>query len=442
MVMTVGSIAVGPGSLKRASLLVIASGMTAWRSLTFGVLFLAMAGATQTSAAGEAPSPQYLLFQVFLGGPSDGVFQRGLSRDDMLRIVQRIRDAVRPARDDPNRILGFSIGPIAMDQGASDARSAIKDAFDAALRTNMAVALHLDDYMFWARARFPDGRLLRDLPDTVEWQDWSGTPATPLDIGWLPHANLAPQLCYESPAVKKFTDYWARDVIGQEIKTQFDRLIESGKPQLFAGVIAGWESNIAYGYCSLAHLGFSAEHPPTSFIQERDRVLQRHVARWAKGIYDAGIPRRLIFTHLAPLPQRDYDKMVRMLPRPRLLQIPFTTEMRTAFNPYSNPGFSAYPDDRHFADIYHTVSDYGSDTWAMAEGTNVLLGPAGPHRSLLSWERYLAQSFNHGAKLVNIFGGFQGPETGEFGRVTESEAALATYRKFLQGGHLVEGSGP
>ena len=74
----------------------------------------------------------------------------------------------------------------------------------------------------------------------------------------------------------------------------------------------------------------------------------------------------------------------------------------------------------------------------MAEGTNSVLGPNGPGRSPLSWETYLARSFNHGAKLVNIFGGFQGPGAGEFGRATESDQALTAYRKFLRGDPLVE----
>ena len=50
-----------------------------------------------------------------------------------------------------------------MDEGENDVRSVIRDAFDVALATDMAVALHLDDYMMWAQARLPDGRLLRTV---------------------------------------------------------------------------------------------------------------------------------------------------------------------------------------------------------------------------------------------------------------------------------------
>lgn len=402
-------------------------------------------GSVATSLSGfaaEPSAPQYLLFQIFLGGPDPrtGIYIKNRSKDDILRIARQIVAVARPARGDPDRILGFAVGPIAMDQGENDARSVIRDAFDIAWETDMAVALHLDDYMFWAQARMPDGRLLRGAEGTTEWKDWLENPAPGLEIGWLPNVKLAPQMCYESPKVKEFTTYWTKDIIGQEVKRQFDRLVQAGKAKLFAGIIAGWESNLAYGYCSLSRLGYSAQNQPADFDHERERVLQRHIESWAKGIFDAGIPRDLIFTHLGPIPKRDYDKLTAMLPRSRIREIPQATAFRafwTAFNGYSSPGFSAYPDDGRFADIYQAVRAYGRGTWAMAEGTNVILG-APPTRSPLAWETYLARSFNHGARLVDLFGGFQGEATGEFGRSTESEQAIAAYRKFLQGDPLVE----
>jgi hypothetical protein len=396
-----------------------------------------------SSFAVEPSAPQYLLFQFFLGGPDPptGIYHKNRSKDDILRMARDAANAARPARRDPNRILGFAVGPIAMDQGEDDARSVIRDAFDIAWETDMAVALHLDDYMFWAQARLPDGRLLRGVEGTTEWKDWLETPAQGLEIGWLPNVKLAPQICYESPKVKEFATYWTKDVIGQEVKRQFDRFVQAGKAKLFAGIIAGWESNLAYGYCSLWHLGYSAQNPPADFDHEREQVLQRHIERWAKGISDAGIPRDLIFTHLAPIPKRDYDKLTAMLPRSRIREIPQSTAFRafwTAFNPYSSPGFGGYlGDDDRYKDIYEAVRTYGRGSWAMAEGTNVILG-APPKRSPLAWETYLARSFNHGARIVDLFGGFQGEGAGEFGRSTESEQAVAAYRKFLQGDPLVE----
>jgi hypothetical protein len=392
----------------------------------------------------EPPAPQYLLFQIFLGAPDPvgGVYKRDKRQEDILKIAQRIAGTVRPAHTDPNRVVGIAIGPVAMDEGEDEVRSVIRDVFDVALKTDVAVALHLDDYMFWSQARWPGGRALRALQGTAEWKDWAGTPAGRLELGWLPGAPLAPQICYENPEVQKFAAYWTRDVIGQEIKKQLDRLIQLGKAKLFAGVIAGWESNLAYGYCSLSHLGYAAGNAPADFDHEREQVLQRHIERWAKGIYDAGIPRELIFTHLGPISKREYEKMTAMLPRSRLREMHQSTAFRafwTAFNGYSNPGFSAYPLDGRFEDIYDAVRAYGRGSWAMAEGTDVVLAPGGPARSSVGWETYLAQSFNHGARIVNIFGGFQGEGLGDFKRSTESEEALSAYRKFLRGDQLAEG---
>lgn len=395
-------------------------------------------------AAAEQPPTQYLLFQVLTGGPdpTTGVFSRLLAKDELHGVVKKIAKAVRPASNDPNRILGFSVGPIAMDQGADDARAAISEAFDIALKTDMAVAVHLDDFMFWKKASWPDGRFLRDMNGTAEWTDWAGTAAPPLKIGWLENANnLAPQMCYESPSIKSFVRHWVRDVIGLHIKKQLDRLIEAGKQRLFAGVFVGWESNLSYGYCSLTNLGFSALNPPVEFDRKRQRIVQRHIGRFAKGIYDAGIPRDLIFTHIGVLSQQQYDNIVKGLTPEELAALQQSTTVRApwvAFNDYSLPGFSGYLMDI-FGDIYDVVDKFGGRVWGIPEGSN---GP--PMHGLfghspLSWETYLARSFNHGAKVVNLFGGFQGATdaAGEPAPV-ESQEAIAAYRKFLRGKPLVE----
>src|SRR5262249_44771179 len=182
--------------------------------------------------------------------------------------------------------------------------------------------------------------LLRDVPGTTEWRDWSETPAGPLQIGWLPNVRLAPQMCYENQTVRQFVMHWTTDVLGREIKRQYDRLVAAGKPELFAGVIAGWESNLADGYCSLSHLGFSAQRPPADFDHAREQVLQRHIEDWAKGIYDAQIPKDRIFTHVSPIGERAYQELVARVPLERIRQIPQSAAFRaywTAFNRYSNP---------------------------------------------------------------------------------------------------------
>src|SRR3984893_3674574 len=213
---------------------------------------LAVMSILASAVAADPPTTQYLLFQMATGGPdpSSGAYHRASSKADFLRTARHIADTVRPGPSDPDRILGFAVGPIAMDQGEDDARSVIRGAFDAALATHMAVELHLDDSLFWARA--PERECMQNV-------------------------SLPPPLCYESPEVRDFTTHWTRDVIGQEVKKQFDRLVEAAKAKLFAGVITGGESNLAHGYCSLSHLGYSAQNPPADFDHERERVLQRYI---------------------------------------------------------------------------------------------------------------------------------------------------------------------
>jgi hypothetical protein len=89
-----------------------------------------------------------------------------------------------------------------MDQGVAGARSTIFDAFDVALATNMAVAIHLDDYMLWKAATLANGASLLAQSGVTEWIDWNGNPAPPPLLSWVPSNNkLAPQICYECPIV-------------------------------------------------------------------------------------------------------------------------------------------------------------------------------------------------------------------------------------------------
>ncbi|HLK56881.1 MAG TPA: hypothetical protein VKU00_09965, partial [Chthonomonadaceae bacterium] len=93
-----------------------------------------------------------------------------------------------------------------------------------------------------------------------------------------------------------------------------------------------------------------------------------------------------------------------------------------------------------FAQIDTEVAQHGHPGWASSEGTNLQLG-SGPGQSGRNMETYLAQMFNHGATLVNIFSWGIGGEANkkmDFRVVTEGEEALSAYRKFLRGERLVE----
>ena len=364
-----------------------------------------------------ASSPQYLLFHIFNGGPdSNGIFHEDLSAAQILALAQNISDTVQPSSPATDKILGFDIGPITMDQGETSAIATINAAFDAALATNLAVAIHLDDWIFWKNATLPDGSYLVAKPGTTEWSDWAGTTALPLDIGWLSVTNLAPPMCYANPLVQVWTQYWLLHVVGPTVVAGYNRLVAAGKARLFAGIFAGWESNIQGSYCSLSTIGYSATNPPTNLQGVLSFVLSQHIALWTKSLAYAGVPTSLIYTHLAwP-----------------------TVQPWVAFNSSSRPGWTNYVWPNDFEQIYGVV---GSSGWVQAEGSNVASPPDCPlcipdSPSPYSWETYLAKSFNHGASLVSIYEAFQG-ETGAFATATGPEA-IAAYQKFLTGGTLVE----
>ena len=116
--------------------------------------------------------------------------------------------------------------------------------------------------------------------NNVEWSDWNGTVVPHRIIGWVLDGRpvLAPPMCYNSPAIKAEAERLAREVIGGEIRKGLEHLYGIGKPYLFAGVIAGWETRLQddsqpqvfYGYCALRNLGYSAANPPADI----DAVLQ------------------------------------------------------------------------------------------------------------------------------------------------------------------------
>jgi hypothetical protein len=363
----------------------------------------------------DTPTPQYLMFHMFNGlVETNGVFGEILGTSQLMYLAQEISSAFRPSGQVSGRQLGFDWGPIAPDLGAQMAATSIGQGFAVALATNEAVSIHLDDRMFWNAATFANGTLLRTLPETTEWTDWNGDPAPPLSLPWVPNANLAPQMCYESPAVQEWTQYWLLDVVGPAIMAGYQQLVAAGKPELFAGVFAGWESNLAYGYCSLSYLGYGAANPPANFAAAQAVVLQRHISLWAQYLAQAGIPVDRIYTHVSWQ----------------------SVQPSVAFNPYSQSGWSSYIWPNDFTEIYGAV---GAAVWAQAEGSNVVLGPSCPDDACPSpydWESYLAASFNHGAALVTIYGLFEG-ETGGYTAAAGIQAVNA-YKKFLTGQTLIE----
>ena len=202
----------------------------------------AAAGARSGS---EAAGPRFLLFQSgrtmapsLAGMP--GSF-RVFTKAEMDEPVDEIIASIGELGNGTTRQLGIAFGPLSFDMTDAQLRMAIGNAFAIAERKNVAVAFHIDDLMFWYnRADLWSNR------NNVEWSDWNGTVVPHRIIGWVLDGRpvLAPPMCYNSPAIKAEAERLAREVIGAEIRRGLEHLYGIGKPYLFAGVIAGWETRL------------------------------------------------------------------------------------------------------------------------------------------------------------------------------------------------------
>jgi hypothetical protein len=245
-------------------------------------------------------------------------------------------------------------------------------------------------------------------------------------------------------------------LIGRAIQAGVNRLQQLKRPELFAGVIAGSETQIGQdfktgkylGYRALLNRGFSREHPPQEMDLEREKVVQEFIERWSKGLADAGVSPQKIYSHTCFLSRRAFggdDKDITYMKRQggvTYSQHNHFAPPWVAFGKTHRPGFSTYPQGGIYEDIYEELARHQQMGWASCEGTN--MQPAsGPGQTGMNMETYLAKMFNHGATLCNVQSWGVGGEAMRnlsFRVVTEGEEALQAYRKFLKGVPLVEGT--
>jgi hypothetical protein len=391
---------------------------------------LAFAVVSITNAHGgqgknTAAEPRYLMFQLFTAGP-------GVTTEPGKHIISKlpepefladqskeILDAIGERGDDLHR-LGVIVGPLALDYTDAQMLTLIERTFAIASKYKIAVGLHIDDSKFWMNRRD-----LWSNPANVEWLDWNGTPNTGQYLNWGEPWRLAPQACFNSPAMIKEARRLAGEVIGPAIAEQVAKLREAGQEALFAGVIMGWETAIGtdfetrrkLGYCALTNLGFSKGAPPSDPDGALAPVVRNWIETWAKSMARAGVPSDKIYTHIA---------------------LSTGTPLTVAFGEADRPGFTTYPNPEIFGKIYDALDAHGKPLWASSEGTNVdidLAPPAVPEEGM---EDYLARMFNHDATIVNVFGWKIGDKEMVFRRATESDQAIAAYRKFLHGARLEE----
>ncbi len=364
---------------------------------------------------GRAAIPQYLIFQLFIYGPSpDGnVPSPALNNTDISTSIDQILAVVNhQVGDGTTRQLGFALGPMTLDHTDDQLRKIIRGGFALAQEKGLAVAFHMDNSMFWMRRSD-----LWSVHDNVEWTDWDGTAGSSQEIGWLPGVTLAPQMCWNSPALKHEVGRILRDVVAPEVARGIDHLRSIGKAHLYAGFIAGWETFIqpGTGYCGLTNLGYSATNMPEDMDEARATLTHDWLEFFAGELVAGGVPTNRLYTHL---PQPTKNPLTVRLGAP-----PWT-----GYNENSLAGFSTYDLDKHGPELFADLAARGNARWASSEGTNYNMSPPSP--STLTWDRYLGDMLAHNVALINVFG-WNDPTP--FGKATMSDEAKAVYRKFVSG---------
>ena len=414
---------------------------------SFLVLLAVFVGAETLRASGpeESPSPtQYLAFQLFTGVRDSEELRVAFpppAQDAAATVAEIIR--VIGGVGDKNRKLAFVVGPLSFDNSDDDVRNLIRDSFAIALAKNIAVGFHIDDSMFWGRLAY------LNTPENIEWLDWNKTPNTGRRLDWSSTPlQVMPQLCINSPAVQAEVTKRA-GLIAETVTQGIATLQAADKSELFAGVIAGWETQMGrdfatgryLGYCALTNKGYSAENPPNDTNEARADAMQEFVALWANSLADAGVPERKIFSHTAFLAEALFNsaKFSRPghFPAAYVETVNFTPP-RVSFGARYYAGFSTYPQFGGLKQIHAERAKNGNPPWASAEGT--ALDPSAAERGSAgdSMEAYLGNLFNHGAVVVNIFGWGVGNANNPFRRVAENGTAIEAYKKFFRGERLSE----
>ncbi len=169
------------------------------------------------------------------------------------------------ATGDVRHKLGFAVGPLCFDMSDDETRQFIRDSFAVARENDAAVAFHIDDSIVWGQRKD-----LLSNPDNIETADWKQKPSTGRRAGSVAKpTRFRLQMCFNSPAIVAAVKDRG-GLIGAEIEKELAVLKSQGKPHLFAGVIAGWETQIGrdfetdrpLGYRALRNRGFSESNAP------------------------------------------------------------------------------------------------------------------------------------------------------------------------------------
>ena len=382
---------------------------------------------------------RYLAFQIFEGTLDPAIpFDNTLVYTPKNAVAEMVHDVVTTigVTGGQRTRLAFMLGPIAFDHTDTEVRQIIDDGFEIALAENIAVGFHLDDAMFWSKRT----DLIGDT-ENVEWSDFDGTPSAGLLLDW---ANPPAKMVFNAPAIRAEITRRARDVMGSHIATHIETLRSLGKEDLFAGIIAGWESHMGQdidtvdrvGFHALSNRGFGPGTPPSDIGAEVASIVNEFIELWIDGLIQGGLDGDRIYSHVAFLSRARFEEL--SVPEGVTYEdvvdaAPSSQRPAVAFTAHGRPGFSTYPSTGVFDQIQEELRLNSNPWWASTEGTNII--PGDPTKSSgISMENYLARSFNHGAALVTLFGwgigGHLVPDN-PFRLETERTESIDAYRKFL-----------
>ena len=350
--------------------------------------------------------------------------------------------------DGRTRLLGFGV-PCATFAQEKQVPENIHRAFTVARQHDLAVMLHFDFHIAWSNRpelwNWFDPKKPGYNPGNrrnVEWFGWDGPPAQARYLNHGEAQRMPPPVCFTSKVVRTEWTRLIRDIIAPPLKKELAALEREGKVYLFVGVLVGSEPTFdnythtdpetakqiaadgaptgQLGYRSLLDRGYSKNHPPANIHQALGEIIHETAGFWCRAFVQAGLPARKLYPHI-----------------PIGVPLEMTSApLESAFNAYSNPGWSTYPVGflgKNFQPIYNALKKHGSPPWG---GVEANVGMPG---TMVDWETYLGWHFNHGAGLVAINMGATGTELlAQLERSAFSPEAIAAYRKFLKGETLRE----
>jgi|GEM_PF-970270 len=353
--------------------------------------------------------------------------------------LPQIFGAVR--KDSPFKYAFGLPGPMLLTQSVAQMQYQVNKAFDIAEKYNVPVYFQLDDCNNYT-TEFGSGASPKfyDNPDWCEWiafpqgsEQWGGQSNGRLPYFWFNwgswmHAQAFPS--FQSPGFRQYILGQLQNGVLEPLMARYNKLVKEGREYLFAGLAIGWETHIPdystsntllnvstsklpvnvlqgdtmkiweagkYGYNSLHELGYTSYNRNTL-----NQVIQDYSELLAKAVYEAGVPRSKIFTHIVGFMSANTS-----------LQTTFAPPIWTAVNDYSIPGFTLSPVTcpYNLTNLVSAINTADNDQqyFACAEGYS--RGVDGTYQQA---NDYFQSMFGNGAALVTVFGWGREPSTSDF----------------------------